>query len=271
MPGYQHLSNSRSLPPIDYEVMVFEVRDHTAKALEANEGLDKTTNMDGFTWSQLGLSTWKGVQQIKLLGMSGRAYIKEIKGKEYIVFKGLAGDRPNLPGTMYRRINPKVSCFVVGTDEMIEDGLRTTRLAVIVYAVLDVTREVVSPPAPVARGEPPGFSLIDLGVHLSCDVLKFALATAAGIAAAAVVTALVVGAVPVVLVFGIGLVAATLVGGALDYIDNHYGLTDKLSELCRKWFWENETVQRLYHKGGAWAHESKVWIETESRQIEGWF
>ncbi len=257
--GYRHPSNSPALPSVDYEVMVFETRQAAAKAspldvsgglaqaFKANDKLDAQTNMDAFSWEQLGISAWKGVRQVKLLGMTGSAYIKVIKGKEYIIFRGLPGSRPELPGTIYARSNPKVSCFVVGAEELMEDGLKTARLGIIIYAAVDITQEIVSPPEPVSPHERSGFSLIDLGVHLSCDLLKFAAATAAGVMAGVAVTVLIAGA-PVAVVIGAGIVVAAGLGMGLDWLDHHFHLTEKTSEVARQLFWDNATARSIYHK-----------------------
>jgi hypothetical protein len=226
--------------------------------------------MDGFTWEQLGVTAWRGVQQVKLLGMAGRAYIKTIKGKEYIIFKGLPGSRPNLPGTIYARQNPKVSGFVVGSEEMVEDGLKTARLGIIVYAVVDVTKEVVSPPEAVP-GQPPGFSLIDLGVHLSCDLLKFAAATALGVGVAIAVGVMFAGAVPVIAILAVTAGVAVIAGMALDYLDNRFDLSNRLSILCREWFWNNHTAQMLYRHSQDFLHHSEDYVQGEIRSIRSHF
>ena len=280
--GYRHPSNSPALPSVDYEVMVFETRQAAAKAspldvsgglaqaFKANDKLDAQTNMDAFSWEQLGISAWKGVRQVKLLGMTGSAYIKVIKGKEYIIFRGLPGSRPELPGTIYARSNPKVSCFVVGAEELMEDGLKTARLGIIVYAAVDVTKEVVSPPE-VVPGQPPGFSLIDLGVHLSCDLLKFVVATAAGIAAGVVITTMVAGALPVVAVFAVSVGVGVFAGMVLDRLDTRFDLSGEMSRLCRTWFWHNATAQSFYQSGEDWLSHGESYVQGEVRLIRSRF
>ena len=101
--------------------------------LKVNEELKTHLNADVIALAQLVQGTVKGVQQIRLLGILGRAYVKVGKnGKKYLIFKGArAGERPILQGTRYARGNPLVRCFVVGNKEIIEDAAKATKIAVI--------------------------------------------------------------------------------------------------------------------------------------------
>jgi hypothetical protein len=119
-------------------------------------------------------------------------------------------------------------------------------------------------------GQPPGFSLIDLGVHLSCDLLKFAAATAAGIGAG-VAVAVMVGTAPVVAVFAVAVAVGVGVGMVLDHLDNRFGLSEELSKLCREWFWNNETAQSLYRHGEDWLHHGEDYMQGEIKLIRSHF
>ena len=94
--------------------------------------------------TQLIQASNKIAQQIKLLGVLGRAYIKEVNGTKYIIFKGDAKLRPNLKGTRYLAENAKVKCFVVGSKDIIEDAAHGTKVAIIAFVIIDIAMEVTS-------------------------------------------------------------------------------------------------------------------------------
>ena len=104
-----------------------KVGEGARKALEANEFLKKTLDADIVALTQLAQSGAKIARQIKLLGIMGRAYIKEVGGKKYIIFKGDAKLRPNLKGTRYLAENANVRCFVVGAKDILEDAAKGPR------------------------------------------------------------------------------------------------------------------------------------------------
>src|SRR5262252_673529 len=124
--------------------------------LRINEFLKSHLDADVVALAQLIASSTKSAQQIRLLGIMGRAYIKISKtGKKLIVFKGYAGLRPNLQGTAYAASNPKVAAFVVGTKDIVEDAAKATKIAIIAFVAIDIIQEF----------QEDSFSLASLGVR----------------------------------------------------------------------------------------------------------
>ena len=213
-------------------------------AIEWNEKVKNSIDADVVAITQLAQANLKIAQQIKLLGVMGRAYIKEVGGKKYIIFKGNAKLRPNLQGTRYLAENAKVRCFVVGAKDILEDAAKGTKIAVIAFVAIDVIKEVTS--------DHPSF--VSLGVNVSSDVLQAVTAAYVG-AEAGVFLAVVVGA-PVVVTFLAVVAVGFAVGMLLTHLDNKY----KLTERCRARMmgWEQEMEKELA--------AAKAKIVTTSRQ-----
>jgi hypothetical protein len=266
---------NRNRQPTEYEIFVFpididpllEQANAVAKTMDSavqgagrhplqvpqkvDDGLKGVTNVDTFGFYSLAASMRKGVQQYKLLGAGGLAYIKEIRGKEYIIFKGFAGARPNLSGTKYLKTNPKVACFVVGAKDILEDAGNATKLAVFVYVAFDIYKEVVS--------DKP--SMADLGVHVASDVAQAA--TAAVIGAEAGIFVLAVWGTPVVVTFAVVVAVGFAVGIGLSWIDTKYHLTDRCADFFRKM--EEDPSSVLYKvEHGVHAAVSWFWSSAEA-------
>ena len=153
------------------------------------------------------------VRQIRILGITGDAYIQVFKGRKYIIFKGYAGQRAALNGTRYLASNPKVAMFVVGTREIIKDAAKATKIAVIAYVALDIVSELLQD----------HFSLARLGVKVASDIAK---AVASAVIGAAAGVALSVAGVPVVVAFRIFVGISVAAGIALEWLDQKYHVTD---------------------------------------------
>ncbi len=185
-------------------------------AVEANEKLKGYIDADAVALTQLIQASNKIARQIKLLGILGNAYIKEVKGKKYIIFKGNQRLRPNLKGTRYLAENARVKCFVVGTKDIIEDAAKGTKVAIIAFIAIDIAMECTSD----------HFSLASLGVRIGIDVLQAVISTAVGVEAGVFVAAA-FGA-PVVITFIVVIGAGFLMGMLLTDLDNKYHLTERL-------------------------------------------
>ena len=186
------------------------------KRVEANEYLAHNYDTDVVALSLLAKSSGGVVQQIRLLGVMGRAYVKIAKnGKKVIVFKGLASARPRLQGTRYLLENPKVRCFVIGTEEIVKDAGKATKIAVVAFVAIDILNEVTAD----------HFSLARLGVNVASHVLQAAAAAYAGAVAGVLITTAVAGA-PVVITFMVVVGVGFVVGSLLTWADNRYHLTE---------------------------------------------
>jgi hypothetical protein len=95
--------------------------------LKANEKLKDRTDMDAVSLSQALQGVGRAARQVWLPGFLGTAYVKVIRGKENIVFKGPPGLRPRLQATRLLRTNPIAGVFVVGSREIIRDAAKATK------------------------------------------------------------------------------------------------------------------------------------------------
>ncbi len=195
---------------------VKKLKEGVRTAVEANEKLKGYIDADAVALTQFVQAGDKIAKQVKLLGIMGQAYIKEVKGKKYIIFKGNQRLRPNLKGTRYLAENAKVKCFVVGTKDIIEDAAKGTKVAIIAFIALDIAMECTSD----------HFSLASLGVRIASDVLQAVVSTAVGVEAGVFVAAA-FGA-PVVITFIVVVGAGFLMGMLLTDLDNKYHLTERL-------------------------------------------
>jgi hypothetical protein len=202
---------------------------------EYAEELKKRTDTDIVALVQGAQGAYKAVVQIRLLGVLGKAYVKVVQGKHYIVFKGPPGLRPNLLGTRYLRANPKVAMFVVGTREIIKDTAEGFKVAVIAYVALDVMQEILQD----------HFSLARLGVKVASDISQALIS--AGVGAVAGVVATTLGA-PVVVAFVIVVAVGFVAGMYLTHLDQKYHLTDKAVERMMEL--EREAKAGLAELGG---------------------
>lgn len=190
------------------------IRRGAGAAIAANDALKSTINADVVALSQLVQSGTKIARQIKLLGITGRAYIKTTRGKTYVIFKGNPRARPNLTGTRYAAEHAKVSCFVIGSRQIVKDAAAGTKVAIIAFIAIDIVTELTS-------DQP---SLASLGVRITSDALQAVISSAAGAAAGVVLST--VGA-PVVITFIVVVAVGFAVGMLLTRLDREYQLTDR--------------------------------------------
>ena len=182
--------------------------------LKVNEELKSHLDADVIALSQLIQSSSKIAKQIRLLGMLGQAYVKKGVKNDYLIFKGNPGLRPNLAGTRYAVTNPKVTCFVVGSEDIVKDAAKGTKIAIIAFVVIDIIRELSDDK----------FSLASLGVRILSDVLQAVAAAAVGAAAGVVLTTF--GA-PVVIAFAAVVVIGFIAGMLITDLDRRFQLTER--------------------------------------------
>ena len=246
---------------------VKKLKEGVRVAVEANEKLKGYIDADAVALTQLVQAGDKIAKQIKLLGIMGNAYIKEVKGKKYIIFKGNQRLRPNLKGTRYLAENAKVKCFVVGTKDILEDAAKGTKVAIIAFIAIDIAMECTSD----------HFSLASLGVRIGSDVLQAVISTAAGVGAG-VLAASFVGA-PVVITFVVVVAVGFAVGLLLTNLDNNYRLTERVR--ARMMAYEQELGHELPairqaainagHKAVAYGREAGQEIKVEFYKVDRFF
>lgn len=247
-------------PATQHELWIWPLEEFVA----ANEAVKKKTRTDIITITQLAQSGQKIARQVTLLGATGMAYVKEAaNGKKYIIFKGNPALRPDLSGTRYLRENPKVSCFVIGTKEIIEDTAKGTKIAVIAFVAIDVLKECLSD----------RFSLASLGVNVASDVLQAAIGAGISIAVGAFVAS---AGAPVIITFAFVVGVGAVLGILLSSIDSEFKITERARAHMMllentKGSWLNRAETALSHAGsdaaslirGASQSLGKVWVDQQ--------
>ena len=97
--------------------------------------LSNNTNMDNAKFAAgigLQLADIRVANQlIDELGLTGKAVIKEIQGKRYVILKGYPGLREKLTGTRYLASNPKVVDLAIGTKRVSGAMISGARLSIL--------------------------------------------------------------------------------------------------------------------------------------------
>jgi hypothetical protein len=126
--GENDLANKLSEPHSDYEL------DDFVKSLLTNTGGATGQVVDNYPL-------------LKDFFPSGKFYIKEIKGKYYVIFKGFAGHRQEFRGAKYALNNPKMISLSIakrplsGSIEMIKESFKNpkgTIIGLIIAGVVDL-------------------------------------------------------------------------------------------------------------------------------------
>ncbi|CUH78109.1 hypothetical protein TRM7557_01727 [Tritonibacter multivorans] len=183
---------------------------------EINSDLAEETGLDLMSVAAAGIDSAAAVAIVRKMGLSGRAYIKEVNGKAYVILKGHPGQRAVLNGTRYLRGNPKVAKLVLSAKDLAKGAVKMTGIAVVAFASLRVVEHVLSDQDP---------RLTALLGTVAMDVAKFAMAAGAGYLAGAAVgalTTLAAGPIVAAVVIGVG------VSILLDRVDRKFGLTESL-------------------------------------------
>lgn len=141
---------------------------------------------------------------LRKLGIKGKAAIKVVNGKSYVIIAGYPGLRKILTGTRYLASNAKVADLVIGTKALGRSALKSTPLAIGVIAAADVLQFILDDKDLLSR---------ELGFTLLVDIGKSGIASLCGFIAGAALTA---AGAPVVVPIAAGIVLAIVVGKALD-------------------------------------------------------
>lgn len=159
---------------------------------------------------------------MKIIGELGviadKAIIKTYAGKQYVIFKGYAGNRKVLTGTRYLTTSPKVVRMAIGPKGL----AKSVKGGFVITVVLSVGIEVFDYFIRDSN------SLAVLLGTVTADLIKIGLATIAAAVAGMVVGASAilgtVAAAPLIAVVAVGVISGVL----LDKIDDKYGATKAL-------------------------------------------
>jgi hypothetical protein len=152
---------------------------------------------------------------IKDLGITGEAITKNVSGKQYVILKGLPGNRKILTGTRYLASNPKVIKMAIGTkavNKSIISGSIITLFITVPLSVLEVCLK-------------DQFTIGRLLGTVASDITKIMISLgASSLAAMAVGAVSTIAAGPLIAAIFIGVA----VGISLESIDQRFGITEKL-------------------------------------------
>lgn len=183
---------------------------------EINDELAEAVGLDLMSATAAAIDSAAAVAIVRRMGLSGRAYIKHVNGKAYVILKGYPGQRAVLTGTRYLRSNPKVAKLVLSAKDLGKGAAKMTGIAVVAFAALRIVEHVLSDSDP---------RLTNLFGTIATDVAKFAMAAGAGYLAGAAIGALTtLAAGPIIAAVLVGVGASIL----LDRVDRKYGITESL-------------------------------------------
>ena len=193
----------------------------TLAIIELNDELAEATGVDLVSIAAAAIDA-DGVRRIvRELGLTGRAYVKIVENRSYLVLRGYPGLRPTLTGTRYLATNPKVAHMVISPTNLAQAAARATGIAIIAYAALRIVEFVLR--------DDDGRLAHLLGT-LATDIVRFAIAAGFGFLAAALVgTVTTVVAAPLIA----GIMVSVAVGMALDRLDRRFGITESLVEAIQ--------------------------------------
>jgi len=202
------------------------------------------------TSATTGRTLWNHRRILHDFGFKGKFYIKTVKGKQYVIFRGYSGLRKWYTGTRYRATNPKV--VNLGSVGKLKSGLKGNAVTILIVGAIDVVEWMLD--------DSENKQVEDLCVTLGMDILK----TVIGSIITAGIVAAVLGAVvllagctaPVWAVIIGGAFLSVGVGSALDIIDNKIGVTNYLknhesdagSFLGDNWNLLLESIGRMYYQ-----------------------
>ncbi|MEM8813804.1 MAG: hypothetical protein AAGF59_14415 [Pseudomonadota bacterium] len=184
--------------------------------VEVNDRMAEEFGVDLTSAAAAAIDSTAAATIVRKLGLSGRAYLKDVNGKTYVILKGLAGKRADLTGTRYLSTNPKVAKLAIGSKNLLKGAARMTGIAIIAYSGLRVVEHLLS------DGDQ---RLTQLFGTIASDIVKFAIAAGAGFlvgAAVGTITTIAAGPVIAAVIVGIG------ISILLDRVDRKYGLTETL-------------------------------------------
>ncbi|SKB50981.1 hypothetical protein [Malaciobacter marinus] len=169
-------------------------------------------------FSSLKDGVWKDIKGLKF-------YIKEIKGKSYVILKGFAGLRQTLKGTKYLLSNPQVGAFALTAKDIVTwssivNGTKITIIISSAFSLIDyfTTKDGKADFTDIA---------VNLLTGIGKALISYWAGTAVGLLVMPLVTAGFIGT------FGIFIIGAAIsigVGISLNLSDERYGWTESLQE-----------------------------------------
>lgn len=162
-------------------------------------------------------------QILKDFSFKGKFYIKTVKGKQYVIFRGYNGLRKWYTGTRYRVTNPKV--INLSAAGKLKSGLKGNMVTILIVGAIDLADWILS--------EEEDKQFEDLCVTLGMDALKVVVGSIITAGIAALVLLFVSSTAPVWLVIGGTIALGVFVGWGIELLDDKIGATDYMKEKGR--------------------------------------
>ncbi len=171
------------------------------------------------------------------LGVKGKVVLKVAHGKQYVIFKGYAGQRSIFNAARYLAANPKVVDMAIGQVGVRASVVAGARLTIFLVVPLNVINYLLNDHSSLSR----------LIGTIATDLLKVGAASVvAALIATGTATVTTIAAGPLIVAIGVGL----FVGYSLDKLDKKFGVTDLLvSSIERSYDVSFGEVGRQLDKG----------------------
>lgn len=179
----------------------------------AKEFVGLSRNLSNYASTVLDVKT--AIRLFKDLGFTGKVALKEVKGAQYVIFKGYPGQRSIFNATRYLATNPKVVDMAIGKIGAQKSVLSGVRLTTYLIVPLNILGFILDDKK----------TMYELIGETATDLLKVGIAGAlAALAATTVATATTLAAGPLIVAIGVGLIASF----GLDALDQQLGVTRTL-------------------------------------------
>lgn len=156
-------------------------------------------------------------KMINDLGIDGKVIIKSVSGKQYVIFKGYAGNRSIFTASRYLATNPKVVDMAIGTVGVNRSIVSGARLTIFLVVPANVLSHILNDQSTMS-------SLIG---STATDLIKVGAAAAiSSIVASAAGTLTTLTAGPVIVAIAVGVATAL----TLNALDQKFGVTRALTQ-----------------------------------------
>ena len=169
-------------------------------------------------FSTLKDGVWKDIKGLKF-------YIKEIKGKSYVILKGFSSLRETLKGTRYLLTNPQVAAFAITAKDIVSfssivNGTKITILISSAFSLVDyfTTKDGKSDFTDIVTSLFTGISKALIAYWVGTTIALFTMPF---------VTA---GLISAFGIFVMGAGVSIIFGGVLNWLDDEYGWTLSLQK-----------------------------------------
>lgn len=196
--------------PTEKLIKAWESKTEKKLSLEAGETARYLSNYASAT-----LDSKTAIRLISDLGIKGSVVLKSFKGRQYIIFKGYAGNRSIFTASRYLAKNPKVIDMAIGKVGVNKSIISGARVTIFLIVPLNILNYILDDQQTMSR----------LLGSTATDLMKVGVSAAlASLVATSVATITTIAVGPLVVAIAIGIVT----GYTLDLLDQKFGVTDAL-------------------------------------------